>query len=133
MNSHELQMVGRKFSAEKMMTYALGTVNGSGLAQSRVALRWMKKYHMGQTRKDGQPYIIHPLMMYLYASSLRGMGLVDGELPKAMLTDEMLATILLHDVCEETGTLVKDLPVNDVVKAGVEYMTITEYPGEGVS
>lgn len=69
-------------------------------------------------RKSGEPYIVHPLTMACDALSL---GIKD---------DNTIATILLHDVCEDCGVSVAELPVNDIVKRGVELMTFTVMDGE---
>ena len=50
-----------------------------------------------------------------------GLGLTD---------DNLLAVILLHDICEDTGTAVNDLPSNEIVKHGVKYMTIQRLPSD---
>lgn len=44
--------------------------------------------------------------------------------------DNIIATILLHDVCEDCGIEVKDLPVNEYIRKGVEAMTFSINDGE---
>ena len=44
--------------------------------------------------------------------------------------DNIIATILLHDVCEDCGVSLDELPVNDKVKRGVELMTFNVMEGE---
>lgn len=61
-----------------------------GFEQSYRALLLACGYHFGQFRKDGGPYIWHPIRMTLLALMFPG------------ITDDMVATILLHDVIEET-------------------------------
>lgn len=41
--------------------------------------------------------------------------------------DNIVATILLHDVVEDCGVKVEYLPVNDTVKRAVRYMTVTRF------
>lgn len=82
------------------------------------ALGYARKKHQGQTRANGEPYIVHPLSMACFAI---GLGLTD---------DNLLAVILLHDICEDTGTAVNDLPSNEIVKHGVKYMTIQRLPSD---
>ena len=82
------------------------------------ALGYARKKHAGQFRDNGEPYIVHPLSMACLAI---GFGLTD---------DNLIAVILLHDICEDTGTAVNDLPNNETVKHGVKYMTIQELPGD---
>lgn len=82
------------------------------------ALGYARKKHLEQTRDNGEPYIVHPLWMACFAI---GLGLTD---------DNLLAVILLHDICEDTDTVINDLPSNPVVKHGVKYMTISKLPGD---
>lgn len=103
---------------ETMFTYLRGRLDGPGFEQSRAALVFARKSHNGQKRKGGQLYIIHPLSMACDAIACKG------------ATDEIVATILLHDVCEDCEIPISALPVNDVVKQGVKLMTIRPLQGE---
>ena len=102
-------------NVEKMYTYLRGYCVGANMKQSVVALQFARECHEGQTRKDGTPYIVHPLSMACYAIAL---GLRD---------DNIIATILLHDVVEDCGVRVEYLPVNDTVKRAVQYMTVVKF------
>ncbi|MBR5046567.1 bifunctional (p)ppGpp synthetase/guanosine-3',5'-bis(diphosphate) 3'-pyrophosphohydrolase [Candidatus Saccharibacteria bacterium] len=101
-----------------MFTYLRGRLDGPGFEQSRAALVFARKAHAGQTRKNGAPYIVHPLSMACDAIACKG------------ATDEIVATILLHDVCEDCNIPLSALPVNDVVRQGVKLMTIRPFDGE---
>lgn len=59
------------------------------LEQTLIALAVARKMHYGQTRKDGTPYIMHPLKV---CSTLINYGVKD---------DATLAAALLHDVIED--------------------------------
>ena len=111
---------GRVFDASKMYVYLRGALDGAGMEESVRALTYMRNHHEGQFRNDGQPYEIHPLMMACYAMSL-GDGLI---------TDSVIATILLHDVCEESNVLVEELPFSESVQRGVKYITLTRFHNE---
>ncbi len=100
-------------NVEKMYTYLRGYCIGAGMTQSVRALQFAREHHEGQTRKDGTPYIVHPLSMACYAVAL---GLRD---------DNIISTILLHDTVEDCGVKIEYLPVNDAVKRAVQYMTVT--------
>ena len=102
-------------NVEKMYTYLRGYLNGAGMSESLKALQYARKAHDGQCRRDGTPYIVHPLSMACYAVAL---GVVD---------DNIIATILLHDVVEDCDRQVEYLPVNDTIKRAVKYMTITTF------
>ena len=83
-----------------MFTYLRGRLDGPGFEQSRAALVFARKAHAGQIRKSGVPYIVHPLSMACDAIACKG------------ATDEIIATILLHDVCEDCNIPLSALPVN---------------------
>ncbi len=103
---------------QTMFTYLRGRLDGPGFEQSRAALVFARRAHNGQLRKNGTPYIIHPLSMACDAIACKGM------------TDEIVATILLHDVCEDCNIPLSALPVNEVVKNGVKLMTLRPFQGE---
>ncbi len=102
-------------NVEKMYTYLRGYLNGAGMSESLKALQYARKAHDGQCRRDGTPYIVHPLSMACYAVAL---GVAD---------DNIIATILLHDVVEDCDRQVEYLPINDTIKRAVKYMTITTF------
>ena len=103
-------------NVEKMHTYLRGFLTGAKMSEASKALQYARKAHEGQTRRsDGSPYIVHPLGMACYAVAL---GLRD---------ENIISTILLHDVVEDCDKQVEYLPVNDTVKRAVKYMTITTF------
>lgn len=106
------------FNAEKMFTYIRGFASGANMTQTLNALTYARKKHENQKRKSGEPYIVHPLTMACNALSL------------GIRSDEVIATILLHDVCEDCGVEVDELPVNDKVRRGVDLMTFRVMNGE---
>lgn len=99
------------FNEERMYTYLKGFAMGRKLPETMKALNYARKLHDGQTRKSGEPYIIHPLTMACQAVSLG----IDN--------DDIIAAILLHDVVEDCGVSVNDLPQNDTVKEAVGLLT----------
>ncbi len=101
------------FNSDKMYTYIRGFASALQMEQTLRALPYAREKHNGQLRKSGEPYIVHPLTMACDATS---MGIKD---------DNIIATILLHDVCEDCGVSLEELPVNDVVRRGVDLMTFT--------
>jgi len=101
-----------------MYTYLRGFASGAGMKETLKALAFAREKHNGQFRKSGEPYIVHPLMMACNAVS---MGIKE---------DAIVATILLHDVCEDCGVGVAELPVNDTVKHAVDLMTFRVMEGE---
>lgn len=105
----------------KMYTYLKGFCSGAGLNESLKALHFAREQHKDQKRKNNVPYIMHPLSMAYYAVRL---GIVD---------DPIIATILLHDICEDCNVKVEDLTFSDKIKRGVKYMTITRFGDEDKS
>lgn len=101
---------------DKMYAYIKAFCEGAGFNESLKALQFAREKHKEQTRKNGVPYIIHPLSMACYAIALK------------IKDDNIIATILLHDVPEDCGVEVDNLPVNDVIKRGVKYMTVKKLP-----
>lgn len=83
------------------------------------ALLFAERCHAGQRRKGPAklPYIIHPLTMACHALSL---GLAE---------DELIATALLHDTCEDCHLLPEELPVNAAVQEAVRRLTFFPEPG----
>ncbi len=120
---------GRIFPADKMYVHVNGVAIGAKMYESLRALPYMRNAHEGQTRSDGQRYEVHPLSMACYALSLMPMSMIDGK--TACINDVTIATILLHDVSEETRIPVESMPFSDEVLHAVKYMTISErFPGE---
>ena len=110
----------RIFSEDHMYNFIQRTSARENLTQTEIALPLMKKLHEGQTRKGAEkiPYIYPPLLMACHACAL---GLKE---------DDLLATILLHDVCEDCGVTPEELPVNENVRKTVELLTFEIREGE---
>lgn len=102
-------------NVDKMYTYLRGYLVGANMQESIKALSFARQQHSPQTRKDGTPYIVHPLSMACYAVAL---GLKD---------DNVIATILLHDVPEDCGIPVDYIAVNSTIRDAVKHMTITKF------
>lgn len=107
-----------EFNAEKMYTYLKGYATAWGMHLTLRAMHFARQKHERQFRKSGAPYIVHPLAMACNAVSL---GIKD---------DETIATILLHDVCEDCNVSLAELPVNDAVRHSVDLVTFTVMDGE---
>ena len=105
------------FSSEHMYSRMTVFAEVEQLNNTSKALRFMKNAHRGQTRKPSLysttpvPYIVHPLLMACHAHAL------------GIREDEILASILLHDVCEDCAVTVQDLPCSDRVKEAVQLLT----------
>ena len=106
------------FNPEKMYTYIKGFATALHMEQTLKALSYAREKHQAQFRKSSDPCIGHPLTMAWDALS---MGIKD---------DNTIATILLHDVCEDCGVLPEELPVNEDVRRGVQLMTFIVMEGE---
>ena len=112
------------FSPEHMYSRIAVTSELEGLRETSVALRFMKEAHEGQYRKPSLfsdvkvPYIVHPLMMACHAHAL------------GIREDKILATILLHDVCEDCGVAPEELPFSEEVREAVRLLSFQVQPGE---
>ena len=112
------------FSAEHMYTRLAATAEGEELWETISALRFTKKQHEGQYRKPSLfsdvkvPYITHPLMMACHAHAL------------GIREDKILATILLHDVCEDCGVAPEELPFSEEIREAVRLLSFQVRPGE---
>ena len=106
------------YNSEKMYTFIRGFASGAQLKETLSALSYAREKHSGQLRKSGEPYIVHPLTMACNAISI------------GIREDDVLATILLHDVCEDCGVDPVLLPVSDPVKHSVELLTFSVMEGE---
>ena len=121
---YEWELRDQLYSEEHMFTRLKTFAESQGLKETYSALYYMREHHSGQLRKkqkfsDAQiPYIVHPLMMACHALS---MGLTD---------DELLAILLLHDVCEDCGILADELPFSDNVRETVALLTKPSYTKE---
>lgn len=106
------------FDSDKMYTYLRGYATGANMVQTRRALSFAREKHAGQMRKSGEPYIVHPLTMACNALSI------------GIREDRVIATILLHDVCEDCGVPLSELPVDDIVRHAVDLLTFRIMEGE---
>ena len=105
------------FAVENMRRKLKTLTSQDGLEQTDRAIDYAFEAHAGQLRKpsvfsDVQvPYIFHPYVMACHAHAL---GIRD---------DAVLATALLHDVCEDCGVAPDELPFSDDVRKAVELLS----------
>lgn len=97
---------------EHMKTFVKTTAKNAGMSNTLSAVDFAVDAHKGKTRENSDiPYIYHPLNMACHALS---MGITE---------DEVIAAILLHDVIEDCGKTLDELPVNDETRELVRLMT----------
>lgn len=97
---------------EHMKTFVKTSASIFGMRNTLKAVDYAVEAHKGQKRKRSEiPYIYHPLNMACHALA---MGIRE---------DEIIAGILLHDVVEDCGKTLDELPVNDEIKEIVRLMT----------
>ena len=100
-----------KFNEEKMYTYLKGFAAGQQWHDTIGALAFARAKHKGQMRKSGEPYIVHPLTMANHAIAL------------GVREDAIIATLLLHDVCEDCDVRPDALPVSEKTREAVRLLT----------
>ncbi len=100
------------YSLDHMKTYVKTTASALGMHDAYKAVDYAVAAHEGQKRKKSDiPYIYHPLNMACHALA---MGIRE---------DEIIAAIMLHDVVEDCGKTLEELPVGDEAKELVRLMT----------
>lgn len=112
---------GTKPSVPTQLEPLLAAVEGRSVDRARLisAYRTAAKWHSGQMRKSGEPYITHPVAV----------ATILGEL--GMDTDTLVAA-LLHDTVEDTGYSLADLtkeygPTVALLVDGVTKLDKVEY------
>lgn len=114
------EFVGRVVDVEQTILFLRAYFMGKGMSESLRALGYMQLHHEGQTRSDGQPYIVHPLAMVSHAVSIND----------ANITDDLIATLLLHDLREDAHVAISEMPFNVRIKNGVKYMSLIRFDDE---
>ena len=100
------------YNWEHMKTYVKSTARALKLKNTLKAVDYATEAHEGQTRKRSKiPYIYHPLNLACHALS---MGITE---------DEIIAACMLHDVVEDCGKRLEELPVNDETRELVFLLT----------
>ncbi len=100
------------YNWEHMKTYVKTTARNLKLKNTLIAVDFAVEAHAGQKRKRSDiPYIYHPLNLACHALS---MGITE---------DEIIAACMLHDVVEDCGKTLEDLPVNDETRELVRLLT----------
>lgn len=100
------------YNWEHMKTFVKTTAKNTGMNETLKAVDFAVEAHEGQTRKKSDmPYIYHPLNMACHALSM------------GIKNDEIVAAIMLHDVIEDCGKSLDELPVSDEAREIVRLMT----------
>ena len=134
------------FSPERMYTRMKTFAEEEKFDQTTKALAYAREKFEGKTRKTSVgaqktvPYFIHPLMMACHAHAMGISLIVMNSLYTLMMAchahamgirdDEVLAVILLHDVCEDCGVEAKDLPFDKSIIHSVDLLTKSKKEGE---
>ena len=114
----------RLFQEGNMFTRIRTASYSEGLKETYRAVQYMREKHAGQFRNKSRfseervLYINHPLVMACQGHAL---GIRD---------DALLAAILLHDVVEDTGVALGDLPFSPEVREIVGLVTFSVPEGK---
>ena len=105
------------YNWEHMKTYVKTTARNFKMGNTLKAVDFAVAAHEGQKRKRSViPYIYHPLNLACHALSMD------------IREDEIIAACLLHDVVEDCGKTLDELPVNDETKELVRLLTHEKVP-----
>ena len=97
---------------EHMKTYVKTSAKNFKMKNTLAAIDFAVEAHEGQRRKKSAvPYIYHPLNLACHALALD------------IKEDEIIAACLLHDVIEDCGKTLADLPVNDETRELVSLLS----------
>lgn len=99
------------YDPERMFSYLKGLAIGRDWHDTLQALYIARHAHAHQTRKSGEPYIIHPLTV---ACHLVAMGVME---------DPIIATALLHDFKEDCNGDIDALPCAEAVKHAIDLVS----------
>ena len=100
------------YNWEHMKTFVKTTAKSLGLKDTLKALDFAVEAHQGQKRKKSDvPYIYHPLNLACHALSME------------IKDDAVIAACLLHDVVEDCGKKVEELPVGEEARKLVALLT----------
>ena len=100
------------YNWEHMKTFVKTTARALKLPNALKAVDYAVEKHEGQHRKKSDiPYIYHPLNLACHAIS---MGICD---------DEIITACLVHDVVEDCGVRLEDLPFTDGIREIVRLLT----------
>ena len=100
------------YNWEHMKTYVKTTAKNFKLRDTMRAVDYAVAAHEGQKRKRSTvPYIYHPLNLACHALSMN------------IIEDDVIAACMLHDVVEDCGKKVEELPVGDSAKELVRLLT----------
>lgn len=100
-----------KFDVERTYSFIKGYCIGLRYHNAVKSLAFARDMHCTQYRKNGEPYIIHPMTIAGHAIAL-GIG-----------SDEIIATAMLHDVLEDCGVTSSELPVSSEIIEAVKLLT----------
>ncbi len=113
-------MLDSMFADQTMYDRLLEIARSEGFEETLRVLPYAKEKHEGQFRRTAKngtriPYILHPVMMALHAYDL---GVHD---------DALLATAILHDVCEDCFVAPENLPCSKSIQYSVDLLTRRNY------
>ncbi|MBO4900273.1 MAG: helix-turn-helix domain-containing protein [Lachnospiraceae bacterium] len=100
------------YNWEHMKTYVKTTARNFKMPNTLKAVDYAVEAHEGQKRKRSHtPYIYHPLNLACHALAMN------------IVEDDVIAACLLHDVVEDCGRTLDELPVDDDTKELVRLLT----------
>ncbi len=97
---------------QHMKTYVKATAKSLALKDTLKAIDYAVEAHKDQKRKKSDvPYIYHPLSMACHVLSM------------SITDDQVIAACLLHDVIEDCGKTIEELPVSEETREIVQLLS----------
>jgi len=87
------------FDTNKLYARLAGTCQALDWKDGITALSFARDAHKTQSKKDGQPYFVHPMTIAAHALAL------------GIKEEDVFTAGILHDVCEDCGVRPDELPV----------------------
>ena len=94
MNQIDIEAIKKINDVERAIALLRTSVSGSEAVER--AYKFASEAHVGQTRKSGEPYIVHPILVASLVAELTG-------------DEAMVIAALLHDVVEDTATTIEEI------------------------
>ena len=99
------------YDEQELRDYLEDYAHDNQMTEMERAIAYAWQMHEGQTRINGQPFIVHPLFVAKYGIQI------------GAKSEDRICMALLHDVCEDCDISPEELPFNKRVQDAVARLT----------